>query len=72
MKFIEVNYLDIDNNHIRRLVNTSKIFDVVPNPKGKGALIRFVPTNDYEKTYPVSFEAFETYEEIKKLIEKLN
>jgi hypothetical protein len=69
MKFIEVNYLDCNNKHIKRLVNTSYIFDVVPNPNNNGALIRFVPTNDYERTYPVSFEAIETYEDVKRLIQ---
>jgi hypothetical protein len=68
-KFIEVTYLNIDNKQIKRLINTSHIFDVVPNPNNKGALIRFVPTSDYEKTYPVSFEAIEAYEEVKRLIQ---
>jgi hypothetical protein len=69
MKFIEVNYLDFNKKLIKRLINTAHIFDVVPNPNDKGALIRFVPTNDYERTYPVSFEAIETYEEVKRLIQ---
>jgi hypothetical protein len=69
MKFIEVNYLDCNNKHIKRLINISHIFDVVPNPNNKGALIRFVPTNDYERTYPVSFEAVETYEEVRRLVQ---
>jgi hypothetical protein len=69
MKFIEVTYLNIDNKQIKRLINTLHIFDVVPNPNNKGALIRFVPTNDYEKHHPVSFESIEAYEEVKRLIQ---
>jgi len=71
MKFIELTWLNIYNKPIKRLINTFHIFDVVPDPNGAGALVRFVPTNDYERTYPVSFEAIETYDEIKDLIGKL-
>lgn len=67
-KFIEVSYFDANGKLIKRLVNTSHIFDVIP--KGNKTWIRFVPTNDYEKTYPVTFEADETYEEVKELIKQ--
>jgi hypothetical protein len=68
-QFIELTYLDVNNKRIKRLINTLHVFDVISNPRNEGALIRFVPTNDYEKTYPVAFEAIEAYEEVKRLIQ---
>ena len=70
--FIQVHYFDYNNELIARLVNTLHIFDVVQSKSRKGALIRFVPTNDYERDHPVSFEAIETYDEVVKLIEQLD
>lgn len=70
MKFIELTCLDIDNKSIKRFINTSKILEIVSKPDRKGAYIRFYPESEHEVRHPKSFEAVETYEDVKKAIQK--